>query len=87
MLNVTIPMPSGMDFIPASAFVLTLRHVYHALKDRGDLRPRNIAGAGGGGRGGARRDTHWASDGPKVIAAASNDAKLQNLPNRTAPMR
>src|SRR6266700_1966495 len=34
-----IPMPKGMDFITASAFVLTYGTAHHALKDRAQLKP------------------------------------------------
>jgi len=74
----TIPMPSGMDFIPASAFVLTYGTSYHALKDRADLKAGEtllVLGAAGGV--GLAAIQLGKAMGAKVIAAASNDAKLQ----------
>ena len=74
----TIPMPSGMDFVPASAFVLTYGTSYHALKDRADLKAGEtmlVLGAAGGV--GLAAIQLGKTMGAKVIAAASNDAKLQ----------
>ena len=74
----TIPMPSGMDFIPASAFVLTYGTSYHALKDRANLKAGEtllVLGAAGGV--GLAAIQLGKAMGAKVIAAASNDAKLQ----------
>jgi len=74
----TIPMPSGMDFIPASAFVLTYGTSYHALKDRANLTAGEtllVLGAAGGV--GLAAIQLGKAMGAKVIAAASNDAKLQ----------
>ncbi|MGH9844497.1 MAG: NADPH:quinone oxidoreductase family protein [Blastocatellia bacterium] len=74
----TIPMPSGMDFIPASAFVLTYGTSYHALKDRANLKSGEtllVLGAAGGV--GLAAIQLGKAMGAKVIAAASNDAKLQ----------
>jgi len=74
----TIPMPSGMDFIPASAFVLTYGTSYHALKDRADLKAGEtllVLGAAGGV--GLAAIQLGKAMGAKVIAAASNDAKLK----------
>jgi NADPH2:quinone reductase len=74
----TIPMPSGMDYIPASAFVLTYGTSYHALKDRADLKAGEtmlVLGAAGGV--GLAAIQLGKTMGAKVIAAASNDAKLQ----------
>ncbi len=74
----TVPMPSGMDFIPASAFVLTYGTSYHALKDRANLKAGEtllVLGAAGGV--GLAAIQLGKAMGAKVIAAASNDAKLQ----------
>lgn len=74
----TIPMPAGMDFVPASAFVLTYGTSYHALKDRADLKAGEtmlVLGAAGGV--GLAAIQLGKTMGAKVIAAASNDAKLQ----------
>ena len=74
----TIPMPPAMDFIPASAFVLTYGTSYHALKDRADLKAGEtllVLGAAGGV--GLAAIQLGKTMGAKVIAAASSDAKLQ----------
>jgi NADPH2:quinone reductase len=74
----TIPMPLAMDFVPASAFVLTYGTSYHALKDRADLKAGEtllVLGAAGGV--GLAAIQLGKAMGAKVIAAASNDAKLQ----------
>ena len=74
----TILTPPGMDFIPASAFVLTYGTSYHALKDRADLKAGEtllVLGAAGGV--GLAAIQLGKAMGAKVIAAASNDAKLQ----------
>ena len=74
----TILTPPGMDFIPASAFVLTYGTSYHALKDRADLKAGEtllVLGAAGGV--GLAAIQLGRTMGAKVIAAASNDAKLQ----------
>ena len=74
----TISMPAGMDFVPASAFVLTYGTSYHALKDRADLKAGEtmlVLGAAGGV--GLAAIQLGKAMGAKVIAAASNDAKLQ----------
>jgi len=74
----TIPMPPAMDFIPASAFVLTYGTSYHALKDRADLKAGEtllVLGAAGGV--GLAAIQLGKMMGANVIAAASNDAKLQ----------
>jgi NADPH2:quinone reductase len=47
----TIPMPATMEFVPASAFVLTYGTSYHALKDRADIKAGEtllVLGAAGG---------------------------------------
>jgi NADPH2:quinone reductase len=74
----TIPMPLAMDFVPASAFVLTYGTSYHALKDRADLKAGEtllVLGAAGGV--GLAAIQLGKTMGAKVIAAASNAAKLQ----------
>ncbi|HKQ25573.1 MAG TPA: NADPH:quinone oxidoreductase family protein [Burkholderiales bacterium] len=74
----TIPMPLAMDFVPASAFVLTYGTSYHALKDRADLKAGEtmlVLGAAGGV--GLAAIQLGKAMGAKIIAAASNDAKLQ----------
>ncbi len=74
----TIAMPPAMDFVPASAFVLTYGTSYHALKDRADLKAGEtllVLGAAGGV--GLAAIQLGKAMGAKVIAAASNDGKLQ----------
>jgi NADPH2:quinone reductase len=70
-------IPPGVDFGSAAAFSLTYGTVWHALKDRGSLQPKEtllVLGAGGG-VGIAAVDIGTAL-GARVIAAASNDEKL-----------
>ncbi len=74
----TIPMPAAMDFVPASAFVLTYGTSYHALKDRADLKAGEtllVLGAAGGV--GLAAIQLGKAMGARVIAAASSDAKLK----------
>ena len=74
----TIPMPDSMDFVPASAFVLTYGTSYHALKDRAQLQPGEtllVLGASGGV--GIAAIQLGKAMGARVIAAASTDQKLQ----------
>jgi NADPH2:quinone reductase len=72
------PMPDGMDFVPASAFILTYGTSYHALKDRAHLQPGEtmlVLGASGGV--GLAALQIGKAMGARVIAAASSDAKLE----------
>lgn len=72
-----IPMPDAMDFVPASAFVLTYGTSYHALKDRAALRAGEtllVLGASGGV--GLAAVQLGKALGARVIAAASSDTKL-----------
>ncbi len=72
-----VPMPDGMDFVPASAFILTYGTSYHALKDRAHLQPGEtmlVLGASGGV--GLAALQIGKAMGARVIAAASSDAKL-----------
>ena len=72
-----VPMPDDMDFVPASAFILTYGTSYHALKDRAQLRPGEtllVLGASGGV--GLAAVQLGKAMGARVIAAASSDAKL-----------
>jgi NADPH2:quinone reductase len=74
----TIPMPAGMDFVPASAFVLTYGTSYHALKDRAEIKAGEtllVLGAAGGV--GLAAIQLGKALGARVVAAASSDAKLQ----------
>jgi NADPH:quinone reductase len=73
-----IAMPDAMEFVPASAFVLTYGTSYHALKDRAQLQSGEtllVLGASGGV--GLAAVQIGKAMGAKVIAAASSDAKLQ----------
>jgi NADPH:quinone reductase len=74
----TIPMPPAMDFVPASAFVLTYGTSYHALKDRAEIKAGEtmlVLGAAGGV--GLAAIQLAKAMGVRVIAAASSDAKLK----------
>jgi NADPH2:quinone reductase len=73
-----VPMPDEMDFVPASAFILTYGTSYHALKDRAQLKAGEtllVLGASGGV--GLAAVQIGKAMGARVIAAASSDAKLQ----------
>jgi NADPH:quinone reductase len=72
-----IPMPQGMDFITASAFVMTYGTSLHALRDRAKLQSGEslvVLGAAGGVGLAAVELGHLM--GAKVIAAASTPEKL-----------
>jgi NADPH2:quinone reductase len=72
-----VPMPDAMDFVPASALILTYGTSYHALKDRAQLQPGEtllVLGASGGV--GIAAVQLGKAMGARVIAAASSDAKL-----------
>jgi NADPH2:quinone reductase len=72
-----VHMPPGMDFVPASAFVMTYGTALHALQDRGRLAPGEtllVLGAAGG-VGLAAIDIGKAL-GARIIAAASSGDKL-----------
>ena len=74
----TIPMPANMDFVPASAFVLTYGTSYHALKDRAEIKAGEtllVLGAAGGV--GLAAIQLGKAMGARVIAAASSDVKLK----------
>ena len=73
-----IPMPRGMDFITASAFVLTYGTSHYALKDRAQLKPGEtllVLGASGGV--GLAAVELGKVLGAHVIAAASTSEKLE----------
>lgn len=73
-----VPIPDEMDFVPASAFILTYGTSYHALKDRAQLKAGEtllVLGASGGV--GLAAVQIGKAMGARVIAAASSDAKLQ----------
>lgn len=72
-----IPMPAGLDFTIASAFVLTYGTAHHALKDRAQIQPGEallILGAAGGV--GIAALEIGKQLGARVIAAASSEEKL-----------
>jgi NADPH2:quinone reductase len=74
----TIAMPASMEFVPASAFVLTYGTSYHALKDRANIKAGEtllVLGAAGGV--GLAAIQLGKAMGARVIAAASSDAKLK----------
>lgn len=73
-----IPLVDKMDYVPASAFILTYGTSYHALKDRAQLKPGEtllVLGASGGV--GLAAVQLGKAMGARVIAAASSDSKLQ----------
>jgi len=76
-VEAVIPMPDGLDFDIASAFVLTYGTCLHALKDRANLQPGErllvLGAAGGIGLAAIEIGTVL---GAHVIAAASTDEKL-----------
>jgi NADPH:quinone reductase len=72
-----VPMPEGMDFKSAAAFLLTYGTSDHALRDRGQLRGKEsllVLGAAGGV--GIAAIEIGKALGAKVIACASSDDKL-----------
>jgi NADPH2:quinone reductase len=72
-----IRMPAGLDFATAAAFTLTYGTSWHALKDRGGLRPGEallVLGAAGGV--GLAAVEIGKALGARVIAAASSAEKL-----------
>lgn len=73
-----VPIPDGIEFAPASAFLYAYGTSHHALKDRGRLQPGEtlvVLGAAGGV--GLAAVELGALMGATVIAAASSDEKLQ----------
>jgi NADPH:quinone reductase len=76
--NQLIPIPDNMDFVTASAFILTYGTAYHALKDRAQLAEGEkllVLGAAGGV--GIAAIQLGKAMGAHVIAAASSDEKLE----------
>src|SRR5207249_4609182 len=72
-----LPIPEGMDFKSAAAFVLTYGTSDHALRDRGELQPGEtllVLGAAGGV--GLAAVEIGKALGARVIACASSDDKL-----------
>jgi NADPH2:quinone reductase len=72
-----VPIPEGVDFESAAAFMFTYGTSYHALKDRAQLAAGEtllVLGAGGGV--GLAAVELGKRMGARVIAAASSEAKL-----------
>ena len=73
-----MPMPDGIEFTTASAFVMTYGTSHHALKQRAELKAGEtllVLGAAGGV--GIAAVELGKQMGAKVIAAASSDEKLE----------
>ncbi len=72
------PIPDEMDFVTASAFLMTYGTSHHALKDRAHIKPGEsllVLGAAGGV--GLAAVELGKAMGARVIAAASSEDKLQ----------
>jgi NADPH2:quinone reductase len=72
-----VPMPDGMPFDEAAAFIMTYGTSYYALKDRGHMKPGQtllVLGAAGGV--GLAAVELGKAMGARVIAAASSDEKV-----------
>ena len=72
-----VPIPHGMDYLSAAAFLLTYGTSDHALRDRGALRAREtllVLGAAGGV--GLAAVEIGKALGARVIACASSEEKL-----------
>jgi NADPH2:quinone reductase len=73
-----LPMPEGMDFRSAAAFILTYGTSDHALRDRGELKAGEtllVLGAAGGV--GIAAIEIGKALGARVIACASSEEKLE----------
>lgn len=73
-----VPIPNEMDYVTASAFLLTYGTSYHALKQRANIQPGEtllVLGAAGGV--GLAAVQLGKAMGAKVIAAASTAEKLE----------
>jgi NADPH2:quinone reductase len=80
-----IPVADGVDMAAAAGMPMTYGTCYHALKDRGQLKPGEtllVLGAGGGI--GVAAVELGKLMGATVIAAASSDEKLQAAKSRGA---
>lgn len=76
--SAVVPIPPGMDFETAAAFVLTYGTSHHALVDRAALQPHEtvlVLGAAGGV--GTAAIQIAKAVGARVIAGASSEAKRQ----------
>lgn len=72
-----VPIPDGMDFVTASAFLLTYGTAEHALRDRGALaRGETLAVLGAAGGVGLAAVDIGKALGAEVIACASSAEKL-----------
>ena len=72
-----VPIPDGMDFVTAAAFLLTYGTAHHALRNRADVKPGEtllVLGAAGGV--GIAAIEIGKVLGLRVIACASSDDKL-----------
>lgn len=73
-----VPIPEGMDFVTASAFLLTYGTSDHALRDRGALRKgETLAVLGAAGGVGLAAVEIGKALGAQVIACASSADKLE----------
>lgn len=73
----TTPIPAEMDFVTASAFLMTYGTSHHALKDRAHLKPgENLLVLGAAGGVGLAAVELGKAMGARVIAAASSEDKL-----------
>jgi NADPH2:quinone reductase len=82
-----VPVPEGIDLVPASAFLYAYGTSHHALKDRAALQAGEtllVLGAAGGV--GLAAVELGAQMGAAVIAAASTDEKLALCRERGAAM-
>lgn len=73
-----IPIPEGMDYETAAAFIMTYGTSYYALKDRANLQPGEtllVLGAAGGV--GAAAVELGKAMGARVVAAASTNDKVE----------
>ncbi|WP_278070262.1 NADPH:quinone oxidoreductase family protein [Brevundimonas sanguinis] len=73
-----IPIPEGMDYETAAAFIMTYGTSYYALKDRAQLQPGEtllVLGAAGGV--GAAAVELGKAMGARVVAAASTNDKVE----------
>ncbi|MBN9479333.1 MAG: NADPH:quinone oxidoreductase family protein [Bordetella sp.] len=73
-----IPIPDGMDYETAAAFIMTYGTSYYALKDRANLQPGEtllVLGAAGGV--GAAAVELGKAMGARVVAAASTNDKVE----------
>jgi NADPH2:quinone reductase len=80
-----IPIPEGIDFADASAFLYAYGTSHYALKDRANLQPgENLVVLGAAGGVGLAAVELGAVMGATVIAAASSDDKLELCRERGA---